>query len=126
MKTIFGEKKKYVKRFFKIDTKNNMLMYSETDKIIDKNPSYSVQFRNLIGVKKNIVTMPLDFDENAPASKDYRTNTKEVSTINPKGEEVDRGPEGFSYAFEIELTDRLFTLYSDSEDKVDLFVHYIE
>jgi len=39
--------------------------------------------------------------------------------------EVDMGPPGFNIAFEIYLIDRTFTLYSNDQKEVDMFVNQI-
>ena len=41
-------------------------------------------------------------------------------------QKIDRGPEGFDKVIEIVLADRLFTLYTDSQETLEKFVHYIE
>lgn len=39
--------------------------------------------------------------------------------------EIDRGPPGFHFVIEIHLTDRMFTLYTDSKMQQDQFFDYL-
>lgn len=44
----------------------------------------------------------------------------------PDSKDVDMGPSGFNHPFEIYLTDRTFTLYSDQPRDVNAFVNQIQ
>ena len=125
---IQGDKAKYVKRYFQIDTINGKLMYAEKESQVE-NPSYETSFGSIVAVRKNIVSMYNggERDRSGSASrqrKEQLSQLKQVATTS--SEEYDKGPDGYEKVFEIQLTDRLFTLYSDDQEMVDKFVHYIE
>lgn len=53
---IQGDKAKYVKRYFQIDTINGKLMYAEKESQVE-NPSYETSFGSIVAVRKNVVSM---------------------------------------------------------------------
>ena len=71
---------RYVKRYFKIDTMNSVFSCAEKESKIDTDPSFKVQFRNLIGVKKNVVSMPSDLiNKGSGKTNTPRSKLKEIS-----------------------------------------------
>ena len=86
---------KYDKRIFKIDLKKLTLSYAKDEKKLDTNPHYSTGLRNIIGVKRNIVSMPKQ------DSKTGKITFKEHH-INEANFNIDRGPnESCQNVFEI-------------------------
>ena len=73
--------KNYVKRFFMIDVKQGKIMYSDSERGVEVKPSYSALFRDIKGVKKNIVSMP------------YHEKLVEVSTVGERDDHYDKGPD---------------------------------
>ena len=47
-----------MKRYFIIDAVNSRLMYGDDVKSCEKDPKYSVLFRDVKGAAKNVVSMP--------------------------------------------------------------------
>ena len=109
---------KYDKRFFKLDLNSFMFMYAKDEESIDKKPHYSSLFRNIISVKKNIVSMPF---HDALGVLQF----KEVSVFD-KTYDIDAGPnEKCNNVLEIKLIDRLFTLYTHDNILMEKFTMYI-
>jgi hypothetical protein len=65
-----------------IDTTNARFTYSDTAKNIDKDPSFSVLFRDVLSVTIDKVSMPL-WDEN---------DELVIKQLSLKDKDVDRGP----------------------------------
>ena len=51
---------------------------------------------------------------------------KKISMFEITADEAHKGPPGHQYVVEIDLGNRIFTLYSNSATQRDLFANYIE
>ena len=134
VQSIRGNDSKYDKRYFKIDTQNGKFMYADDKKNLNK-PSFEILFRDLLGVKRNVVSMPKNNKFVSPGPKDkLAQKTKESSPRNSlvevdifdKNSDVDRGPSGYPHVFEVKVTGKILTLYSNDKKLVDKFYTYIE
>jgi hypothetical protein len=76
-------------------------MYSDSERGVEVKPKYSALFRDIKGVKKNVVSMP------------FHNKIVEIDTLGKDDDHYDRGPDKHQFAFEIQMSDRLLTLYSD-------------
>ena len=116
--TKINNRAKYDKRYFMLDLNSLMFMYAKDEDEMAKKPSYSAEFRNIVSVKKNIVSMPVADDAG-------RVTFKEVS-IYDTTLDLDSGPsDRHNNVFEVKLVNRLFTLYTDDNILMERFVVYI-
>lgn len=110
---------KYDKRFFKLDIKTLTLSYAKDPALVDTAPAYDTALRNIISVKRNVVSMPhqdadgkITFVEHSIFDTDY---------------DIDRGPTNqVTNVFEIKVIDRIFTLFTEDNILMEKFVLYIE
>lgn len=113
----------YTKRYFKLDIENSVFMYAEDEKQIDKKPQFKVPIRDIIQVKRNIISMP-QYDSNGEF-----TEFKEVSIFDPTAD-LDRGPPSSQMhlmnVFEIKLTNRILTLYTPNNQLMEQFVSLLD
>lgn len=110
---------KYDKRYFKIDVKESTFSYARDESLIDKNPQYKVMLRDIRCVKKNVVSMP-EYD------KEGKLKFVEHS-IFELNDQIDRGPNSrCQNVFEIKVSNRMFTLYTDDNLLMEKFVLYLE
>lgn len=109
----------YDKRYFELDVHKLTIRYAKDESRIDEEDAYVEQIRNIKGVYKNMVSMPI---------KNKKGTVEQVrqSTMDPNSK-IDRGPEecGVNHAFEIETLDRVFTLYTQDVDLMEKFVYYL-
>jgi len=54
------------------------------------------------------------------------TKEIDISEDAPSNEQADRGPPGFPYVIEIHMTDRIFTLFTDSQDQAKQWFNFID
>ena len=109
-------------------------MYADNEKKISE-PKFEVAFGSIVGIKKNVCTMPIVNDagsENGSQmsgnkSKKVKPPTQEINVLEqPEGSKAyDTGPEGSPLVFEIELADKILTLYTHDQESMDNFVHCI-
>ena len=110
---------KYDKRFFKLDINSFMFSYAKDEESLQKKPHYSTMLRNLVSVKRNIVSMPYE-------DKEGKIQFNEVNILDTTLD-VDRGPkEDCQNVFELKVIDRMFTLYTHDNILMEKFVLYIE
>lgn len=109
---------KYDKRYFMLDLNSLMFMYAKDEEDMAKKPLYSTGFRNILSVKKNIVSMPVS-DNNGHIT--FKETSIYDTTL-----DIDSGPsERCNNVFEVRLINRLFTLYTDDNILMERFVVYI-
>jgi hypothetical protein len=110
---------KYDKRYFHLDVTSQMLSYGKDEFSAINNPSYSVNFRDIISVTKNVVSMPYQNEKGD-------ISFKEVS-IYDTDPDLHRGPYDKSQnAFEIKIENRMLTCYTDDNIRAEQFVLYLE
>lgn len=110
---------KYDKRFFKLDIKTLTLSYAKDQATLEKNPSYETALRNIMSVKRNVVSMPQHESNGQVVFKEHSVFETEY--------DIDRGPTSkCSNVFEIKVIDRMFTLYTEDNSLMEKFVLYIE
>jgi hypothetical protein len=78
----------YNKRFFFIDTRNACFNYGDTLHQAQHNPKFSVLFRDLIGSRKDVVTMPI-----VKKVDGRETIVREQLMVVDEDLEIDRGPD---------------------------------
>ena len=94
-------------------------MYADKESKIDE-PNFEVAFGSILGVKKNVCTMPIVNDNasengsqmSGSKSKKAKPATQEVNVLEPEDKIYDKGPEGSQFVFEITLADKILTLYT--------------
>lgn len=107
----------YDRRFFQIDLENLTFKYAKDEASINGKDVYEEKLRNLKSVKKNVVSMPV--------IEDGKEMLVERDVFDPSAQ-IDRGP-SYSYnVFEVQTSNRLFTLYSKDGDFVCKFVLHLE
>lgn len=77
---------KYDKRYFHLDINQMSLSYGKDQASAINNPAYKVNFREIISVTKNVVSMPFQ-DDNGNIS------FKEVSIYDATALDIHRGPD---------------------------------
>ena len=109
---------KYDRRYFKLDIQDFVFSYAK-DPASLATPNYCTSLRNLVSVKRNIVTMP---EEDEEGNIQY----KEMNILETT-HEIDRGPnEACQNVFELKVADRMFTLYTTDNIMMEKFVLYFE
>ena len=97
-------------------------MYGDNESKVVDSPSYTALFRDVIKIKMNVVTMLMppprrDGVRNGNEPPPEKTKEFDVTDKVNIHENIDRGPPGSPHVLEIHLTDRIFTLYTDSKDQ---------
>lgn len=96
-------------------------MYADDKKKISK-PSFSIFFRDLLGAKKNVVSMPKNNSIKAPDPSDSLAQKTKASSpknsfievdIFDKDANVDRGPKNHPHVLEVKVTGKILTLYTN-------------
>ena len=72
--TITKSNSKYDKRYFLIDTVNGKLMYADKESQIEE-PKFEVAFGSILGIKKNVCTMPI-INDNASENGSQMSGNK--------------------------------------------------
>lgn len=125
---------KYLRRYFKIDTKQGKLMYADDEAGVETKPSFSTTFGQIASCRANVVSMPVrkaDLPKHTQASKSLKARGGNFVVYRVPNKLldwslVDLGPDDYNvYTLEIYLHDRMFTLYSDSEWQVRNYENYI-
>ena len=108
----------YSKRYFKLDIRKMNFKYSKESCEIDRDPQYTEHLRNILNVKKNIVSMP--YNDEAGEIK-----FKEISIFETI-HNLDRGPgDGLYFSvIEIHTIDRILTLYTKDNSLMQQFYNY--
>ena len=100
-------------------------MYSDSENDIKKDKiNYSTMFRNIIGCKRDTVTMLLEDPSTGLESSQSLCTLGKIPSKD--GDKIDLGPDGYHFPFEVQLIDRTFTLYASNRKKMDEFCNYIE
>ena len=108
---------KYDKRYFKIDLNESSFMYAKDQDSID-NPTFKVMLRDVISVTRNTVSMPI---QAANGQITFQPRSIFDTTL-----DLDRGPnDDCQNVFEVKLSNRLFTLYTHDNNKMEQFVLYL-
>ena len=92
-------------------------MYDSKEIKDDSKVSYTAIFRDLVSVKRNVVSMPKD--KGSDELVEFNVTKEMINAQGAYDHMYDSGPPQYPHVFEVKLVDRLFTLYSNDMAQTD-------